>query len=63
MKFVKKILILSDGSLSFCYELIKNTNLLVTFNIEDDKNFFLNKKKKKRQFDSKYASKFKKKYF
>jgi len=63
MKFAQKMFILSNGSLYFCYELITNNNEFVTINLDDEKNFFLNKKKKVRQFDSKHSLKYKKKYF
>jgi hypothetical protein len=63
MKFVKKIFVLSNGSLYFCYELVTNSNELVTLKLEDEKNFFLNKKKKVSKFDYKYYLKYKKKYF
>lgn len=61
-KFFKKINILSDGSLSFSYELTTNLNELITYNLDDEKNFFLNKKKKTRRFDSKQSLFYKKKY-
>ena len=63
MKTIKKIFILSNGSLFFCEELVTNNTEFVSLNLEDEKNFFLNKKKKVRQFDAKYSLKYKKKYF
>lgn len=61
-KFFKKITILSDGSLSFSYELTTNLNEFITYSFEDEKNFFLNKKKITRRFNSKQSLFYKKKY-
>lgn len=64
MKFVKKINISSDGSLYFCYQPVTNPeNERIIFKTEDDKNFFFNKKKKFKQFDSRQFYSYKKKYF
>lgn len=64
MKFVKKINISSDGSLYFCYQSVTNPEIERIFlKTEDDKNFFFNKKKKVKQFDSKQFYSYKKKYF
>lgn len=61
-KLFKKINILSDGSLNFSYELTTNFNELISYNLDDEKNFFLNKKKKTRRFNSKQSLFHKKKY-
>lgn len=61
-KFFKKITILSDGSLNFSYELTTNLNEFITYSFEDEKNFFLNKKKITRRFNSKQSLFYKKKY-
>ena len=63
MKFIRKIHILSDGSLYFCQELTTFNNAYVSCTLESEKTFFLNKKTKTRPFNLKSASKYKKKYF
>lgn len=62
MKQIQKIFLTSNGSIYFAYELNINNNKLINFNIEDEKTFFLNKKSKERQFDSKYSLNYQKKY-
>lgn len=63
MKFIRKIYISSNGSLYFDRELQIFNNKFVSCVLEDEKNFFLNKKKKIRQFNFKSSLKYKKKYF
>lgn len=64
MKFVKTINVASDGSLHFSYQMINNVNSkVVVLKNEDEKNFFFNKKKMVKKFDTKQFSYYKKKYF
>ena len=63
MKFIRKIYILSDGSLFFDKEMQIPSDTLVSCLLEDEKNFFFKKKKKIRQFNLKSSLKYKKKYF
>lgn len=63
MKFIRKIYILSDGSLYFSYELQTSDNTFVSCSVEDEKTFFLNKKNRVRQLNLKSSLEYKKKYF
>ena len=62
MKFIRKICISSNGSVYFDKELQIPNSTPVFCALEDEKSFFLNKKKKKRQFNFKSSLKYKKKY-
>lgn len=63
MKFIRKICISSNGSLYFDRTLILPSSTLVSCVLEDEKNFFLNRKKKTRKLNFKSSLKYKKKYF
>lgn len=63
MKIFKYITISSDGSLRFS----RNTeaslnNKFISFQKQDDKNFSLNQKERKKTIESKHSSYYKKKY-
>lgn len=63
MKAFKNINISSDGSFYFSYNLeVSLNNKFVNFQKQDDKNFALNQKKRKKIVESKYSSYYKKKY-
>ena len=63
MKVFKNINISSDGSLYFSYSVEATLdNRLISFQKQDDKNFSLNQKKRKKTVESKYSSYYKKKY-
>lgn len=63
MKNFKNINISSDGSLHFCYRVESAlNNKVINFQKQDDKNFALNQKKRKKTVESKYSSYYKKKY-
>ena len=62
MKFIRKVCISSNGSVYFDKELKIPNSTSVFCALEDEKNFFLNKKTKKRQFNFKSSLKYKKKY-
>lgn len=64
MKFVKIISVASDGSAFFLNKSVTSQYIKkVSFKIEDEKTFFLNKRKKVKKFDLKQVSSYKKKYF
>jgi hypothetical protein len=63
MKVFKIVNIFSDGSVQFSSSIeAALTNKLVSFQKQDDKNFTLNQKKRKKSVESKYSSLYKKKY-
>ena len=63
MKVFKNIVISSDGSLYISYNVESALdNKLINFHKQDDKNFSLNQKKRKKIVESKYSSHYKKKY-
>ena len=63
MKVFKIINIFSDGSVQFSSRIeAALTNKLVSFQKQDDKNFILNQKKRKKSVEFKYSSIYKKKY-
>lgn len=63
MKNFKNIYISSDGSFYFCYKVESAlNNKVINFQKQDDKNFALNQKKRKKTVESKYSSYYKKKY-
>jgi len=63
MKFFKSINISSDGSLYFSYKMETSlNNKFVIFQKQDDKNFVLNQKNQRKTVESKYSSRYKKKY-
>ena len=63
MKVFKIVNIFSDGSVQFSSGIeAALTNKLVSFQKQDDKNFILNQKKRKKSVESKYSSLYKKKY-
>lgn len=63
MKAFKTIIISSDGSLYFSFSIETSlTNKLVSFQKQDDKNFVLNQKNSNKNVESKYSSRYKKKY-
>lgn len=63
MKVFKNIVVSSDGSLYFSYSVeAALDNKLINFQKQDDKNFSLNQKNRKKIVESKYSSYYKKKY-
>ena len=63
MKVFKNVVISSDGSFYFSYNVeAALDNKFVTFRKQDDKNFNLNQKKRQKTVESKYSSYYKKKY-
>ena len=63
MRFVRKIVISSDGSLYFCKEFATiKKKFAINNSLEDKKNFFFNKKKRMRKYNIKSSLKYKKKY-
>ena len=63
MKVFKCIVIASDGSLCFYQKSETSLNgQFVSFQKQDDKNFFLNQKKHKKTIDSKHSVYYKKRY-
>lgn len=63
MKVFKCIIIASDGSLCFSHKSETSLNgKFVNFQKQDDKNFFLNQKKHKKNIDSKHSAYYKKRY-
>ena len=62
MKFLKNVMVFSDGSILFFEKTFKNTDV-VNFHIKDDKNFNFYQKVKKFNNNSKYLQLYKKKYF
>jgi hypothetical protein len=63
MKVFKTITISSDGSFYFSANTETSlTNKLISFQKQDDINFILNQKKRKKNIESKYSSYYKKKY-
>jgi len=63
MKFFKSINISSDGSFYFSYKMETSlNNKFVSFQKQDDKNFVLNQKNQRKTIESKYSSRYKKRY-
>ena len=63
MKSFKSINISSDGSFYFSYKMETSlNNKFIIFQKQDDKNFVLNQKNQRKTIESKYSSRYKKKY-
>ena len=63
MKIFKYITVFSDGSTCFSRNVeISLKNKFVSFQKQDDKNFLLNQKIRKKSIESKHSSYYKKKY-
>ena len=65
MRSFKTVVISSDGSFYFSSTFNAkaiSTTKFISFQKEDDKNFILNKKKHKKNIESKYSPYYKKKY-
>ena len=61
MKSLKNMIIASDGSVNFLNRTVK-TYHLVSFQLQDDKNYSFYQKTKKNNIDSKHLQTYKKKY-
>ena len=61
MKLLKNVIIASDGSINFLNRTVKTYNL-VSFQLQDDKNYSFYQKTKKTNIDSKHLQIYKKKY-